>query len=284
MSESTLRILRPLGIAFAGLCLVACFVVIRFPYERLAARLERLVANATDAEQVSVLGLGPRFGLAGPVLEAEALVLSGEASPVIRVEPFRFRPALSLGMFRGEPALYVDARTAFGRAVGTVYLGATPGFSGSLHDLDLNDPFFETLFPLKISGAGSVEVDVTLEPEGPDGSIAWQLREGSVFHDAIPITIPFSELRGELELHDGVTEVRNVVLEGPALSAVLKGTIGSPGASGEAIVDLKVILSGITPTMRSTLRGFRVNATSDGTAELRIGGTARAPVVRSGTR
>jgi type II secretion system protein N len=284
MSESTLRILRPLGIAFAGLFLVACFVVIRFPYERLASRVERLLANATDAVEVSVLGLAPAFGLAGPVIEAEALVLSGENSPAVRVEPFRFRPALSLGMFRGELALYVDARTTFGHAVGTVYLGATPGFSGSLDELDLKDPFFETVLPLKISGAGSFEVDVALEPEGPDGSIAWQLQEGSVFHDAIPLTIPFSELRGELDLREGVTEVRNVELVGPAFGAVVQGTIGSPGASGEAVVDLKVALSEITPTMRSTLGRFRVNATSDGTAEVRISGTAANPVVRSAAR
>ena len=107
MPGSTLRILRPFGIALAGLLLVAMFAVIRFPYERFAPRLERLIAGALDGASVSIREIGPAFGLSGPVLEARSVVISGAIPREIRLQPLRLRPALSLRVFRGELALYV---------------------------------------------------------------------------------------------------------------------------------------------------------------------------------
>ncbi|UCE86248.1 MAG: type II secretion system protein GspN [Deltaproteobacteria bacterium] len=280
MPGSTLRILRPFGIALAGLLLVAMFAVIRFPYERFAPRLERLIAGALDGASVSIREIGPAFGLSGPVLEARSVVISGAIPREIRLQPLRLRPALSLRVFRGELALYVDARAEFGRAVGTVYLGSAPGFDGSIEDLDLGDGFFDDLLPLRISGTGDVEIDVALEPEGADGDLEWELHDGSVFHPAVPITIPFGELRGHVGMSQGAADLHDVELEGPALSARIQGTVANADAGGARALDLTVALSGVTATMRPTLGQFRVNTAADGTANLRIAGTTAAPVVR----
>jgi type II secretion system protein N len=278
--ESTQRFLRPLLVVLGWLGLVAVLVAARFPYDRLTARAERTLAVATGREAVSIRNLSPALGLRGPLIQADSVILSPRRPDELRLESLRFRPALSLGMFRGETALHIDARAAFGRAVGTVYLGAEPGFDGSFDALDLSNPAFDDILPLNLTGVGSIEANVAVTAAGPRGSVAWALADGSIAHDIVPFTIPYSVLRGALHMQDGVIELENLELEGPALSGSAHGTIQNPGGGADAVLDLRVSLREVTPNMRTTLRSFGVTAAADGSAEFALVGTTSAPAVR----
>lgn len=279
MRARSLRILRPAGIALGGLLLVACFVAIGFPYERLAPRLERAIEGATGAD-VLVQRLRPRIALAGPVIEAKYVTFWPGTARETRIKRLRFRPALSLRALRGEPAFYVSARSNFGRGAGTLSLGAEPGFDGSFEDLDLGSPLFEELLPLQLTGRGSVEADVALPAAGPRGHLAWTLRDGSLGHGAVPLAIPFRELRGRVEARDGVLDVQALELDGPMLSATASGTIGRPGAGKSPPLDLRVKLTGVAPELREILRSVGVRTASDGSAAFQLVGTASLPEVR----
>ncbi len=280
MRESARRILRPLLLVLGQLCLVAVLVALRFPYDRLTARAERTLAAATGREAVSIRKLSPTLGFRGPLLEAESVILSPRRPDELRLESLRFRPTLSLGMFRGEIALQIDVRAAFGRAVGTVYLGAEPGFDGWFDELDLSDRAFDDILPLKLTGVGRIEADVAVAAAGPRGAVTWALADGSIAHDVVPFTIPYSALRGALHMREGVIELEKLELEGPALSGSAHGTIQNPGGGGDAVLDLRVALREVTPNMRTTLRSFGVTAAADGSAEFALVGTTSAPAVR----
>jgi len=144
LARLTAPIPRP--VVFVGgpllyLLLLAFFVFLRFPYDRLADRVEAAVQAASGMEVV-IGELGPHLGLLGPGFEARDVSLMPAQGGRIPLEHLRLRPAWSLSWLRGVPAVHVDALGEMGRIAGAFALGdgGPSGFDGSLEGVDSASP------------------------------------------------------------------------------------------------------------------------------------------------
>ncbi|MGI9592488.1 MAG: hypothetical protein ACR2P8_14050, partial [Myxococcota bacterium] len=125
------RTLRVGTIVLAGVALTLFFMLLRFPYERLADRIAESVEDRTGARlQLGEVSLGlVRWG---PGLTAEGVRVRMPSGSRVELDRVGVRPALSLSWLGGRPALATEADGAQGGARGVITLGEGGGFRGRL--------------------------------------------------------------------------------------------------------------------------------------------------------
>jgi type II secretion system protein N len=271
--------LRVTAIALAALALTALLMVIRFPYDRLAAQLAQQVERQTGAR----ISLGP-VSLAlvrwAPGIAAEGVQIVQPDGSRLDLDRLGVRPALAFAWLSGNPALTTEVASGRGGASGVVTLGDAPGFAGDLIDVELDQlPQHRLGAPLRINGRADADVDVVLGENGPEGSVEFEARDGLVTHPELPLPMPFAKLTGKVDL-GGETwaNILSLELASPLASGSARGTIGRAPTFASAPLRLELELT-VSSAVQGSLQAQGV-AVDAGKIRVDVGGTPARPVVR----
>jgi type II secretion system protein N len=284
---SAVRIPRWLAITsypVGAVVLTAFFIYLGFPYDLLSQRFARTLESATGTT-VRIGELSPHIGLAGPGLAARQVVQTKEGGETIVLEELIVRPAWSLAWLRGDPAIHVDLTSDVGNSNGTLTLGRSVGFVGTLEAVQVAHLPGEMLELAPIDGILDATVDLqrmtTETGEELVGTVAFELRDGSLGGGAaLPMVLPFERLYGSLHFGDDTfMTLEGVVLEGPLADATIEGTIGHGPAPAHQPLSIKAAYKLRDPALARKIGSIGKQG-SDGRAHLAITGTLSRPVIR----
>jgi len=279
------RVLLWVGYPLAGLALTVLFVFLGFPYDLLGKRLSSEVERATQV-RLRIGELSPHLGLGGPGLEASDVYAAREGGRTIVLRSLVVRPAWSLAWLRGTPAVHVSVDSEIGNSAGTVFLGQGGGFQGELEGVQVGFlPLEDLTGGLEVDGRLDATIDLRAPSEdagaGLEGTVEFDLTEGSVATNALPIAVPFEHLRGTLAFGGEVwVTIEKLELEGPLVQAQASGHVGlGPNAQLRPLV-LTLSYTAKDPAVQAALAGLGRRLAPDGSDELAVSGTLGAPVVR----
>lgn len=281
LASPALRRLQRVGIPAGAVLLTLFFVALGFPYDRLREVVASRASQALHA-RIQMASFTPTLSLLGPGLRATGLDVTFADGGRFTADDARVRPAWSTSWLRGRPALHVDLRAAQGHAVGTLVLGAEPGFDGRLEEVDLARLPLEAALPgLSLDGTAHATVDLRRMPAGPRGSFDLTASGGSVALPGFPVALPFETLTAKAELTDeALARDLDVDLQGPMLTAKIRGTVGQAPLVAGAPLDLQLTMKVVDPSLRPMLAGTGLRFAPDGTAEMRLTGTIGRPLLR----
>jgi len=274
------RPLKTTGIALAGAALVAGFIVVGFPYDRLGDCIEAAVRRETGVA-LAIGTLEPSLGLAGPGLRASGLRLRWPDGEVLALDAARLRPAWSLSWLQGAPAIRVQLGGPIGEADGIVTLNESGAWNGELRRVDLAQlPIDSFASGAAIEGVADAVVDLRLGDAGPEGHLSFEAHAGSVALPAFPVPLPYERLSGEIEFGgDAFATVQSFNLEGPLVSAEVTGSVRHAPVPANAPLALSVTLRA-QPGVRPLLESAGLRVSREGNARISVGGTLSNPVVR----
>jgi len=275
---------RPLlitGSTIAGVLLVALFVFLGFPYDRLA-ELVTLQIEQSSGYQVAIRKIEPRLTIGGPGLKVSDVEVRNGAGWSYQISRLRVRPAWSLGWLRGRPALHLDVDAGDGHAVGTLVVASDPAWQGALEAVDLARVPVPNAQGLGLTGILDADLDLQLHSDGPAGSITLQARDGSIRHAALPLAVPFTRLGARVDLggESFAAVVHGFDLEGPVVVVHAQGSVGRGAGPREQALDLTLELQVPNPTTQALLQGFGVALDANGSTRVHVGGSLERPQVR----
>jgi type II secretion system protein N len=271
---------RVATILLAAVALTLVLMVLRFPYDRLAWLFAQKIESETGAHVV----LGP-IGVSlvrwAPGLAAQNVSITRADGTRLDLTRLGVRPALAFAWLRGDPALATEIESARGGASGVITFGDTPGFSGTLHDVDLEQLPQERIgAPLRVQGHADADLDVTLLEAGPEGEVEFEARDGLLTHPNLPMPMPFQKLTGEIDLGgDAWAQIRKLELASPLASGHATGSVGRAPAFAAAPLKLEIELS-VSGAVQGSLRSQGVAIGNDGQIHVNVSGTPARPVVR----
>lgn len=274
------RWLRVIGIPGVGLLLVLGFITRGFPYQRLGEFIEAAVRRETPI-LLQIRSVEPRLTLGGPGLEARGVRAWGPGDMELELGTLRLQPAWSLSWFRGAPAIHTHLAGPLGEAEGTVTLNGSGAWVGRLRRIDLATlPLWEVWPGMALEGSADASIDLRLGESGPEGTIAFEARDGSVKIPGIPVAVPFDQLIGDLVLGgQAIATVNSIELRGPLLSGELTGTVGHARQFESAPLSLRIVLQ--TPAAsRHLLKSAGMRVSREGSTRVRITGTIANPRVQ----
>ena len=271
---------RALAIAVAAVALTSFFLVVGFPYDRLAPRAAAAIESATGT-RVAIGQLGLVFSWFVPQLKASDVDVTWPGGQHASFHRLRVRPAWSLSWLRGQPALVVALRSPLGDLDGTVVGGAAPSFDGALRNVSL------ALLPLQDLAAGTqldgrvdAQVDVQMVEAGPQGTVHFDAKQGSLTLPLLPIGVPFDTLRGDVVLGgDMLVKLSAFDLAGPLVGLTASGTIGHSPALPLSPLALSARIEAREPAVRSMLQSQGIALDASGAAAVEISGTLGDPQV-----
>jgi type II secretion system protein N len=271
---------RVLPLVFAAIGLTAFFMVLRFPYDRLALSIAQRIEEQTGAR----ISFGP-VSLAlvrwAPGIEAEGVQILRPDGTRVDLDQLGVRPALALSWLKGDPALAVDVASPRGGASGVVAFGDSPGFAGTLTDFDLDQlPQSRIAAPLHFTGRADADLDVTMREGVPEGDVEFEARDGMLTHPNLPIPMPFQKLTGEIELGGAnYAQIEKLELSSPLATGSASGTIGRAPAFASAPLKLEIQLT-VSGAVQGSLRSQGVAIGNDGQVRVNLSGTPVRPIVR----
>jgi type II secretion system protein N len=276
-----LRRLQRIGLPVGFALLTLVFVVAGFPYDRVRDVVAARASQALRA-QVRMADFGPTLTLFGPGVKAQGLELAFADGQRVTLESAKLRPAWSLSWLRLRPAFHVDLKAPQGRAIGTLVVGAEPGFDGDLEDVDLGKlPLDSALSGLSLDGVASGSVDLRRTAAGPRGSFDLRASSGSIALPGVPVALPFESLTAKADVTDAhLAENVSVDLQGPMLTAQITGSIGQSPVPVGAPLDLALKVKVVDPSLRPMLAGTGLRFAQDGTADMKLTGTPGRPLLR----
>jgi type II secretion system protein N len=271
---------RALAIGVAALALTSIFFVTGFPYDRLAPRAAATIESATGA-RVAIGQLDLVFSWFVPQLKATDVDITWPGGQHASLQSILVNPAWSLSWLRGRPALGVSLRSQLGDLDGTVALGAAPSFRGELQNVSLALlPVQDIAAGTKFDGRVDAQIDVQLAEAGPQGTVHFDAKQGSLTLPMLPIGVPFDSLRGDVAVGgDMLAKLNGLDLAGPLVGLTASGTIGHSPAIHLAPLALKARIEAREPALRSMLQSQGVALDPGGAAELEIGGTLASPQI-----
>ncbi|MCH2171263.1 type II secretion system protein GspN [Myxococcota bacterium] len=265
-----LRILLLTGLASA---LVFLFILIGFPYGKLAAYVSAQL-EAQTGTQVSIQDIRPYLHVLGPGIQASGIHTVVD-SYEIEIDHTSLRPAWSLSWLRADPALQTHIETSAGDIEGTVTLGKKMGFDGFVELRDVGALPLERWWPgFDLEGEGRIEIDARLDADGPDGTIEFDVVQGSIGLPDLPVAIPFDEIRGRLTMGgDHWTLVEEFSLSGPVIDAEVSGQVARGPSLEQAPVSIDIQVSA-EPSLHPALASAGILMGGDGSALIQVTGTA----------
>ena len=284
--DPTSRVPRWLRVAtypVAAVLLTAFFVFLGFPYDLLALRLNDAIGSSLNV-QMRIGKLSPHIGLLGLGLSAREVRAVREGGRSFEIEELVLRPAWSLAWFRGTPALHLDVSSEVGSAFGTIVLGGDAGWEGRLEAVKLAYLPLEMLASIDLDGTLDASIDLHAAGEeaggGLQGDVDFDVREGSVSTDALPVALPFDRLHGRLLFgDDAFVKLSGVELEGPLIGASIEGKVGRAPVASRQPLSIDVAYEVHDASLAGML-GARGRPGADGRTHLTVGGTLAQPVVR----
>jgi type II secretion system protein N len=267
-------------IALAAVALTLFLMVLRFPYDRLAFVIAQKVEQETGAR----VTLGPiELSLVrwAPGLAAHDVQVAQPDGTRLDFARVGVRPALALAWLKGAPALATELESAYGGASGVITFGNTPGFSGALRDVDLEQlPQQRIGAPLRVKGRADAEIDVSMLEAGPEGDVEFEARDGMLTHPNLPLPMAFQKLTGEIDLGgDAWVQIRKLELASPLASGHATGSIARAPAFAAAPLKLEIELT-VSGAVQGSLRAQGVAIGNDGQIHVNVSGTPARPVVR----
>jgi len=272
--------LRVVGITTAAIVLTGFFMVVRFPYDRLALRIAQQVEQQTDT-RITFADVGIGLVRWAPGLTAEQARIVRPDGTRLDLETAGVRPALALSWLRGEPALAIELTSAMGDASGVVTLGERGGYDGSLTNIDLDRlPQGGLGTPLRVQGRADADLDVSLGDSGPEGSVVFEARDGVVSHPELPLPMPFQKLTGEIDLGGNTwATIREIHLDSPLATGTARGTIDRAPTFAAAPLRLELEFT-VSGAVQSSLNAQGVSVGDSGQVRVAVTGTPARPVVR----
>jgi type II secretion system protein N len=267
----------------AALVLILFFIFVGFPYDRLALRLSQTLESRVNL-RVRIGELSPHIGLGGPGISASQVLVKREGSQTVAVEQLVVRPAWSLSWFWGQPAIHLDLRSEEAVGSGTLTLGDTGGWKGILEGVPVGQLPFELLERLDIDGTLDASVDLHLAAAEAGGELAGQvdfdLRNGSLRAEGLPVALPFERLHGRLDFGgDHYISVSTLELQGPLLDGTIQGNLGYADAPGAQPVSIDLAYSVHDESLAEMLSSMGSRRQGD-RGQLRVTGTLANPVIR----
>jgi type II secretion system protein N len=268
-------------IPLAAALLTLLFTLCGFPYDRLAPSVAAKASQGLGAK-VSIASVGPSVSLLGLGVRASGVSVAWPDGSQLKLDSLRVRPAWSFAWLRGRPALALRLAAPLGQLSGTLVLGSQPGFDGAIHDLELAKLPLQNLVPgASIDGKANGDLDVTNTPGGARGSFHIEARDGSLGLPNLPFALPYTTLSTDVRLTDAaLAEITSLELDGPLLAVRASGSIGRAMLLAAAPVNLSLRLQAKDSSVRPLLAAAGLRVAADGTAELRVTGTAGQPLVR----
>ena len=266
-----------------AICLTAFFIFLGFPYDLLAGRLSHYVESAMNV-RVHIGDLSPHLGLGGPGLAASEVLAAREGEQTIVLQEVVVRPAWSLAWLRGTPAIHIDVTSEIGNGAGTLTVGQMGGWDGSLESVQLAYLPLAMLDVVEIDGILDATVDVhgASAEEGGSlvGTVNFELRDGTLGSDALPVAVPFDRLHGTLRFGDEpYLTVEKVELEGPLIEATIQGQVGHAKDLGGRPLAIEVAYR-VRDRNLARIFGSVGPPGDDGRAHLSISGTLSKPAIR----
>ena len=261
---------------WALLLLTATFMYLRFPYERLAERIETEL-QATSGWEVSIANLAARPTLLGPGLSAGP-VRAQRRGRTLSAQEAVVRPAWSLAWLKFAPAFHLDIRAAGARVEGVLTLSDPPQFAGEIVEADLGALVSgEQPQAVRLTGRADAEIDLVLTSEGPQGAVSLTALEGSFSHPIVPLPIPFDRVDAELAFGgDAWLTISSSDIQSPLLSGQALGTLGTP-PGGPIQLSLDLLPN---PAAAAVLAQQGIRPGRDGRISLQVRGTAANPRLR----
>jgi type II secretion system protein N len=266
-----------------GAVLTAFFIFLGFPYDQLAHRLSSQ-AEASMKMRVSIGEVSPHLGIAGPGLAVREVLAAPEGGRTIVLQELVVRPAWSLAWFRGDPAIHLDVTSEIGNGSGTIILGDRGGWDGSLDSVRVDYLPLDMLQAFEIDGLLDADVDLHGAPEeeggGLLGTVDFELRDGSIGTEGLPVALPFDRLHGQLRFGDeSYLTVSGVQIEGPLLHGTIEGRVGR-GQPGRQPLSLAVSYTVRDEELARLFAGIGGRPDENGQSKLSISGTLSNPVIR----
>jgi type II secretion system protein N len=268
------------GIPVAGIVLVAFFIYLGFPYEKLGDRIATEIQRSSGV-RIDFEDIGASLQLVAPGIEASGVRATLNDGRSYRVERAMLRPAWSFAWFRGTPAIYAEIESELGNAAGTLFLGDAGGWSGELSQVAVGRiPIPPLEAAGNLDGRFDATIDLALGEAGPEGSLEFSASEGSVGLAKFPVDIPFETLSGELIFGgENLLSIERLELAGPMLDASLTGKVLQAPSFAEAPIRLEAKLTA-EANLRPAIVDAGVRVDREGKSTVRITGTVASPMVR----
>jgi len=268
-----------IGFPFAGLVLTAIFVFLGFPYDELADMAARRASEATQSE-IRIGQLDARITIGGPGFRARDISVTTSSNTTYRVESLSIRPAWSFSWLTIRPALRIDAKAPLGNASGIVKIGRNPAVDIDLEAVELSRLPFPLPSDVALRGLVSGHIEMVMSDAGPEGLVDLEATTGALSHPMLPIEVEYETLRSQILMGgEHYAEIQLFELDGPALAASVKGTIGHGEDSMEQALEAQIDLHIKDRMMQGMLREFGVKLQPDGRTKFQIGGTAGNPAL-----
>lgn len=267
-------------LVLAGVALTLLFMVLRFPYDRLADRIAMAVEAGTGARvQLGEVSLGiVRWA---PGLTADAVRVQMPSGTRLDFDRVGVRPALSFSWLRLDPALATELDAALGSARGVITLGGAGGFRGRLESLSLGELPAEWMSgPLVIEGLADADIDLVRGGAGSEGEVHFEARDGLLQHPEIPLPVPYESIEGEIALGgERMAAIQRLELVSPLARGRITGTVGNAASFDQAPLDLDIELT-VSDAIRGSLNAQGVQVGQDGKIRMNVLGTPAKPIVR----
>jgi len=216
-----------------------------------------------------------------PQLRARDVAITWPAGPPVTFERVRVHPAVSASWLRGHPSLKLALRSPLGEADGVVMIGPESAFDGELRDLSLAlVPIQDIAAGTQLDGRADATIDLQMAETGPQGSVVFEAKNGSLTLPLLPIGVPFDKLSANLEFGGDVfAKLDSLDLAGPLASLTASGTVGRGPTPALSPLALQARIEASEPALRSMLQSQGLALDASGGATVTIDGTLGAPNV-----
>ena len=273
---------RPLlyaGVPVAAVLLTGFFIFLGFPYRELGERLSHELERSTGV-RIAFSDFGPHLGLLGPGFVAEGIDAVLEDGEQLRIDRVVVRPGWSLQWLRLRPAIHIDLTSPLGAARGNAIVGSARGWDGELREVQIAKiPLLSTMASgLELEGTVTADIDVLVDESGADGSLRFEIHDGFVAHQHLPLGIPYEAMRGKVQLGgEKLAVVESFEIDSPVVSGQLAGSIGRAEQRPDSPLELQGELLVRDQNTRGIFKNMGIRFDAEGRASVEIGGKLSQP-------
>jgi type II secretion system protein N len=260
--------------------LIVFFLIRGFPYDQLGAQITRRIEQSQGV-RLAIGELAPVMQLAGPALEGTGVRATFPSGDLLQIDRALVRAAWSTSWLTGDPAVHLELESPAGGAVGTLQWNGSTSWNGTVWDVEVGLPPLAALVPVVgLDGRLDASVDVRTGELGSEGTIYFEIRDGSLSLPKVSVALPFELFSGELELGgDDYLTLDSIQIEGSAVSGTGSGKIARAETFEQAPVSIEFELS-IDPALSKKVRAAGLRVSRKGLTKVRISGTVAKPTSR----
>jgi len=169
-----------------------------------------------------------------------------------------------------------------GIADGTLRWNGVTSWVGTLRNTQPELPPISDWIPIgRLEGLLDATLDVSMAELGPEGSVEFEVRDGTIYLPGIPGTpLVFESLTGVVSIGgDAYAKLVSLRFEGPLASGTGSGKIGRAERLDQAPIGFEFEFT-VKPELSRALRAGGVQAQPSGEVVAKISGTVAKPKIR----